>query len=66
MYNFSYGLGTAIIRAFISVPLHCGTGLIIGVSLADRRFFEQDRERWYKTLILPILIHGTSIHPSRL
>ena len=59
MYNLQYGLGTAIVRAFTSVPLHCATGLIIGVSLADRRLFHQDTERWYKTLILPVFIHGT-------
>ncbi|GAB5029568.1 protease required for anti-sigma degradation [Nannochloropsis oceanica] len=59
MYNLSYGLGTGIVRAFTSVPLHCATGLIIGTSLAERKFFEQDTERWYKTLILPVLIHGT-------
>lgn len=47
MYNLRYGLGTAIVRAFVSVPLHCGTGLLIGLSLADRRFFQQDSERWY-------------------
>lgn len=58
MYNLSYGLGTAIVRAFTSVPLHCATGLIIGTSLAERKFFQQDTERWYKTLILPVLIHG--------
>ena len=40
------GVGTAIVRAFVSVPLHCATGLIIGISLADRRFFHQDTERW--------------------
>jgi RsiW-degrading membrane proteinase PrsW (M82 family) len=61
MYNLSYGLGTAIVRAFTSVPLHCATGLIIGTSLAERKFFEQDTERWYKTLILPIFIHGTLV-----
>lgn len=46
-YNLQFGLGTAIVRAFTSVPLHCATGLIIGTSLADRRFFQQDTERWW-------------------
>jgi RsiW-degrading membrane proteinase PrsW (M82 family) len=59
MYNLSYGVATAVVRAFTSVPLHMATGLIIGLALAERRFFERDTERWYKTLILPILIHGT-------
>jgi RsiW-degrading membrane proteinase PrsW (M82 family) len=46
LYNLSFGLATAIIRALLSVPLHCATGLIMGVSLADNRFFKKDTERW--------------------
>lgn len=47
LYNLQYGLGTAIVRAFTSVPLHCATGLIMGTSLATRRFYQRDTERWY-------------------
>ncbi len=48
-------------RAFTSVPLHCATALIMGTSLAEKRFSPSldDKERWYKTLLLPILIHGS-------
>jgi hypothetical protein len=46
MYNWRYGVMTAVMRAFVSVPLHCGTGLLIGLSLAQRRFFQSTSERW--------------------
>lgn len=52
-YYSPSGIGTAIVRAFVSVPLHCATGLIIGISLADRRFFHQDTERWCDVGVLP-------------
>jgi len=62
MYNLQFGLGTAIVRAFISVPLHCATGLIIGTSLADRRFFQKDTERWCVHLLMSV---GVSVPNDR-
>lgn len=37
LYVFSGGFATAIVRAFVSVPLHCLTGGIIGMQLAKRK-----------------------------
>lgn len=36
-YVFSGGFATAIVRAFVSVPLHCCTGAIIGLEICKRR-----------------------------
>jgi RsiW-degrading membrane proteinase PrsW (M82 family) len=36
-YVFSGGFATAVVRAFVSVPLHCCTGAIIGLEIAKRR-----------------------------
>lgn len=37
LYVLSSGYSTAVVRAFVSVPLHCMTGAIIGMSLARQR-----------------------------
>ena len=48
----------AILRAILTVPLHCLTGLWIGVNLA-RRIFYYDHMPYYKAIALPIFLHGT-------
>lgn len=37
MYVLSGGLVTAVVRAFLSVPLHCTTGALIGMAVAKGR-----------------------------
>lgn len=37
MYVAQFGLATGIVRGFVSVPLHCTTGAIIGLNLANTR-----------------------------
>jgi hypothetical protein len=39
-------LDTAMVRAFVSVPLHCGTALIMGVTMADQRFLGGESQPW--------------------
>jgi hypothetical protein len=58
MFTRHYGMTGAVLRAFTAVPLHCVTGMMIGVHMAmviDNR----DAERWYRTLLLPVVWHGT-------
>jgi RsiW-degrading membrane proteinase PrsW (M82 family) len=40
MYVAQFGLATGIVRGFVSVPLHCTTGAIIGLNLANKRPIE--------------------------
>lgn len=37
MYVAQFGVATGVVRSFVSVPLHCTTGAIIGLNLANRR-----------------------------
>jgi len=37
LYVAQYGVATGIVRGFVSVPLHCTTGAIIGLKLANKR-----------------------------
>lgn len=57
MYVLSSGAGTAFVRAFLSVPLHCSTGAIIGLSLAHRKFHNASIPLW-QLMAVPILAHG--------
>ena len=37
MYVFSGGYATAVVRAYMSVPLHCTTGAILALAIAKNR-----------------------------
>jgi RsiW-degrading membrane proteinase PrsW (M82 family) len=47
MYVLTGGFATAVLRAFLSVPLHCTTGALIGLGVAKGRT-EASRSKWYK------------------
>ena len=53
---------TAIVRATLSVPLHAGTGAIIGALLARRRFVgrkvSSEYVSFFRIIVLPVLFHG--------
>lgn len=65
MYVASYGLQTAIVRAFTAVPLHAFCGVFMGVfySYAKKSDIlgQYGKRRWFTflSLIVPMLIHGT-------
>lgn len=42
------GIATGVFRAFVAVPLHIGTAILIGASLARTRFINGDlsQQRW--------------------
>ena len=62
-YVLMGGIQTALIRSILSVPLHCCTGLIIGMNLSVYKFNNIEYQGLYKIfysniLILPVFIHG--------
>jgi hypothetical protein len=62
LYVTSGGYATAIVRAFMSVPLHCAWACLTGMSLAEGKFRERNDPaflRYAKAVALPILLHGT-------
>lgn len=64
-YVIEGGLGTAIVRSVLSVPLHCCTGLLIGMKLSIYKFRDKlstdgwSKLKYFKALLLPILIHSS-------
>lgn len=53
------GLVTALFRAALSVPLHATTGVLIGVSMAEKHWQIGEPKSIPQMLLVPILIHGT-------
>uniref|UniRef100_A0A7S1UKN1 PrsW family intramembrane metalloprotease n=1 Tax=Phaeomonas parva TaxID=124430 RepID=A0A7S1UKN1_9STRA len=62
--NIGYGLMAgwfvAWYRGFLTVFAHATTGLLMGTSMAERRFVEGAENKWpfYKVLLIPVLGHG--------
>lgn len=56
-YTLSYGLQVAFTRMMLSIPLHCCTGLMIGMSLGRRKFLGE-RHRMLRALMAPVVAHG--------
>merc|ERR1712007_212292 len=57
-YTIMHGLGVAYGRMVMAIPMHCLTGLIIGIHLGRRKFMGKSRA-WYFVMAMPVLIHGT-------
>jgi len=51
------GLFTAVTRAFLAVPLHATTGVLIGVDMAHSRFGGADKS-YFEIMFIPFLLHG--------
>jgi len=51
------GLFTAITRAFLAVPLHATTGVLIGVDMAKKKF-QVEEKSYFRILFWPFLLHG--------
>ena len=64
MYVFQYGLGTGIVRAFLSVPGHAGWGVIMGYYYGRMKMFDtlgdqaQYKRARIAALAVPMLCHG--------
>jgi RsiW-degrading membrane proteinase PrsW (M82 family) len=52
------GVGTAIARAFTSVPLHCLTSSIIGMSIATQRYLGPDVKPFWQSKCLSYIVHN--------
>lgn len=63
LYVASYGLATAIVRAFTAIPLHAFCGVFMGVFYSYSKKASLTGEPTFKwnilTLLVPMLIHGT-------
>jgi RsiW-degrading membrane proteinase PrsW (M82 family) len=63
-YVIQGGLATAIVRSVLSVPLHCCTGLLMGMKMSIYKFRDKlsttgcSKFKYFKALLLPILIHS--------
>lgn len=64
-YVFTFGLGTALVRAVTSIPGHCIFGIFMGFyyGIAKQHYVHKrtGRSKFYMalSLIVPILLHGT-------
>lgn len=59
LYVYSGSFVVGVGRAIVSLPLHCLTGIIIGLRLGRRRFIEPEQWPWYRVLVIPVFLHGT-------
>lgn len=57
-YTIIGGLDVAISRMLFSIPLHCCTGLIIGIHMGYRKFLGTAFP-CLLTLLIPVLVHGS-------
>jgi hypothetical protein len=57
----SSGVMVAFLRAIMTVPLHCTTGIVIGTGLGLRKFGVGPKadQPWWKVLRFPVFIHGS-------
>ena len=59
LYVFDGGIGTAIMRAVLSVPGHGLFGVIMGYFFALAKFSPAKRKRWLLlSFLIPVLFHG--------
>jgi len=56
--NFLLSCFTASTRAVMAVPLHATTGMLLGTSIARKRFLMGQCASYPRMLIIPIVLHG--------
>lgn len=57
-YALMHGIGVTYMRMILAIPLHCCTGMIIGLHLGYRKFLGRPF-RLLLTLGVPVFVHGT-------
>lgn len=58
-YVFSYGFGTGVVRALLSVPAHFLFGVVMGYFLSLAKFHPEKRGKYlWSGLLLAMLAHG--------
>ncbi len=59
-YVFQNGIGTALVRMFLSVPAHASFGILMGYFVGMAKFnYERRSEYLWKGLLIAIFFHGT-------
>lgn len=59
-YVYQHGVGTGILRMFLSVPAHATFGVLMGYHIGLSKFDEANRSRHILLAILwPVFFHGT-------
>jgi RsiW-degrading membrane proteinase PrsW (M82 family) len=60
MYVTSHGIGTGILRMFLSVPAHATFGVLMGYHLGLAKFVPQSRRKYmFLAIFWPVIFHGT-------
>jgi RsiW-degrading membrane proteinase PrsW (M82 family) len=60
MYVTSHGVGTGILRMFLSVPAHATFGVLMGYHLGLAKFVPQSRRKYmFLAVFWPVVFHGT-------
>ncbi len=71
-YVLENGVGTALARAFLAVPLHYACAVLMGYYYSVYHFVDRSERVKWSILLVPILVHGiydtfafiASIHPG--
>lgn len=64
LYVFQYGLGTALARALLAIPLHCICGIFMGHFYGEAKYGEvlgvqgMKSRNLFLAVLVPMLIHG--------
>ncbi len=60
MYVFQHGIGTGILRMFLSVPAHATFGVLMGYHVGLAKFDTANKNRHlFLAIFWPVLFHGT-------
>lgn len=60
LYVFQHGVGTGIMRMFLSVPAHATFGVLMGYHVGLAKFMpSQKRKYMFLAIFWPVLFHGT-------
>jgi len=60
MYVTSHGVGTGILRMFLSVPAHATFGVLMGYHLGLAKFIPAEKKKYmFLAIFWPVVFHGT-------
>lgn len=60
MYVTNHGIGTGILRMFLSVPAHATFGVLMGYHLGLAKFIPAQKKKYmFLAIFWPVLFHGT-------
>lgn len=60
LYVFQHGVGTGILRMFLSVPAHATFGILMGYHVGLAKFNPENKRKYmFLAIFWPVLFHGT-------